>query len=320
MALLEMISQQPLRIGKMASFGEPGLTRLTSQRRVFNRLDWWTPFEWLHSDAFCTLSSGDGVGAATLAVPVSFGDINRLDSTQSAVAWLRWCAVADGVSASGTLQPLLEHYSTLLPAVGIKELFCIVEPTHWLLSYLREAGLGRVDDVITMVWRTPLDTLPVSSPPDDLTIRKALEADLDVVCVVDASAFEEQWHYPRFVLRRALGRSTYFSVAELDGQVVGYQFSTHYGDEAHITRLAVRSEWQGRGIGAHLLVDVLKRLRRTYGVSTVTLNTQASNQTSQHLYGRLGFRVAQPSLRVMYKRYASEATTVAGETGGVPGT
>jgi ribosomal-protein-alanine N-acetyltransferase len=298
-----MISQTPMHMGPLAAYGSAELDRLSMQRRVFSRLDWWTLSEWLHSDAFLAASSAGIVDAALLVVPVSFEDINRLRSARSTVAWLRWCAVADGVPASGALRELFAYCAERCREAGLGQLFCIIETASWLLNYLREAGFVHVDDVVTMASTAPFDIPALPTQEEGFGIREAREADLDQVGAVDASAFEEQWRYPDFVLQRALRTAGYFSVAAQDGQVVGYQFAACYGDEAHITRLAVRSDLQGRGVGARLLADVLLRLWQDFGVTTITLNTQAANEVSQHLYSRFGFEAVQPDLRVMRKRY-----------------
>jgi ribosomal-protein-alanine N-acetyltransferase len=291
-----------MRYGALSAYGEAELERLIHQRRVFNRLDWWTPYEWLHSDAFMIGSTLDQVDAGLLAVPVSFTQINALNSAQSPMAWLRWCAVSEGVSASHALRGLFQHSEAQWCVAGIHDVYCIIEPVHWLIAYLRDAGYGRDDDVITMLCR---DSSEAASPARTLThvrVRPARGQDLDAIGEVDHSAFDEQWHYPRFVLQRALTTSAYFSVAEQDGQIVGYQFANCYDVDAHITRLAVRADRQGRGIGALLLQDVLATLRSDFGVRLITLNTQASNSVSQRLYSRFGFEALQPSLRVMRKR------------------
>jgi [ribosomal protein S18]-alanine N-acetyltransferase len=289
--------------GRLAPHGVAAINRLLTQRRVFSRLDWWTPAEWLNSDAFVALPEEGEVEAAMLTVPVSFADIQRLSTAQSGVAWLRWCAVADGVPATRVLRALFDYSNAQLCRAGIGHSFCIIEPVSWLLSYLRDAGFARIDDVVTMVRRDP-DAPRFGRAVPAVAIRAAQLGDMEQVQDVDASAFEEQWHYPAFVLRRALATSAYFSIAARGQQVVGYQFANQFGDEAHITRLAVRADCQGQGVGAALMADALTHLRNTGGARLITLNTQASNHVSQRLYRRFGFDTLQPAMRVMRRTHA----------------
>ena len=298
----DIISQPTMRLGKLSESGEGALDCLVQQRRCFNRLDWWSPHEWLGSDAFCAVSAENAVGAAALIVPVAFEQINQLHSARSRAAWLRWCAVADGVSASGVLRHLLPYCAEQACDAGIERIYAIVEASHWFTTYLREEQYRHVDDVITMICHAP-ESSPVVMPLlQGVRVRAAMADDITEAAAVDHSAFDEKWQYPLFVLRRALGTSAYFSVAAREKQIVGYQFATSDGQDAHITRLAVRTEWQGNGVGAALLEDALDFLLGELGMRHVTLNTQASNQVSQRLYKRFGFQVIPPSMKVLCRQ------------------
>ncbi len=291
------------RIDLLKAHRSTELVRLASQRRVFNRLDWWTPAEWYNSNAFWAVSRSETIDAALLVVPVAIDDMDDLQTAQPGSAWIRWCAVTDGVSASEALQPLFDACEDRLQQVGIDCTFCIVEPMHWLYACLRERGYARNDDVITLMSRERIPDMTFNESSRAVTVRAATWYDIAQVAEVDTQAFEEQWRYPGFVLRRALESSAYFTVAELDGQIVGYQFAAVNEEDAHITRLVVRPPAQGRGIGAMLLADCMHYLRHSLRIKTITLNTQASNTISQRLYARFGFETLQPRLRVMCRCY-----------------
>jgi ribosomal-protein-alanine N-acetyltransferase len=309
MSMQDIISQRAMHLGKLAEYGETALDHLVQQRRVFNRMDWWAPYEWLESDAFCVVSSIRGVDAAVLTVPVSLDHIRRLHSAHSHTAWLRWCAVTDGISASSALRPLLQFNAQELLHAGIEQVYAIVEPTHWITTYLlREGHFHHVDDVITMINRSGVEGREAQPPPAGVTVRPATADDLDEICDVDHSAFDEQWQYPLFVLKRALETSVYFCVAVYGGQTIGYQFATADGQDAHITRLAVRADMQGHGMGAALLEDAIGSLHRELDVRFITLNTQMSNQVSQRLYWRFGFRALTPLMHVLCKQLGEGAS------------
>ena len=297
-----IISQPAMHLGKLSAYGIAALDQLVQQRRIYNRMDWWTPQEWVQNDAFCAVTSQRGVDAAALAVPVALNPVQHLRATHSRTAWLRWCAVADGVSASKVLPLLLQYNAEELLRAGIEEVYAIVEPTQWLTTYLREEHYHRVDDVITMIHRRPLEQTLAHLRATGVTVRPATYQDMDEVCAVDQSSFEEQWQYPLFVLRRALDTCAYFTVAVQDGHVIGYMFATSDGQDAHITRLAVRADVQGLGIGATLLEDALIQLRQQLNVRYITLNTQASNQVSQRLYRQFGFQSLTPLMAVLCRR------------------
>ena len=79
-------------------------------------------------------------------------------------------------------------------------------------------------------------------------------------------------------------------MAELDKRIVGYQISTLYQDGAHLARLATIPEMQGMGIGGALVGEMIEHFLRR-GITTLTVNTQRSNQQSQRLYQRFKWEI-----------------------------
>lgn len=87
----------------------------------------------------------------------------------------------------------------------------------------------------------------------------------------------------RALLQRAL------SGPELDSSLLGYGGLWLAADEAHISTLAVRTEWQGKGIGELLLASLIEKAH-ALGASYVTLEVRVSNYRAQRLYTKYGFR------------------------------
>lgn len=73
------------------------------------------------------------------------------------------------------------------------------------------------------------------------------------------------------------------------GQTIGYAGMWLMVDEAHITTIAVRSEWRSRGLGELLLVSLIEDASDV-GAHRVTLEVRVSNEIAQNLYGKYGFR------------------------------
>jgi len=113
--------------------------------------------------------------------------------------------------------------------------------------------------------------------------------DLPAVAEVDKSAFELLWQNDLPTLERAYPQAVWAAVAEMDGQVVGYQLSTRNPLGVHLARLAVRPEMQGKGLGYALVADLIQHASQ-HGVTHITVNTQNDNATSLALYQRMGFR------------------------------
>ncbi len=73
--------------------------------------------------------------------------------------------------------------------------------------------------------------------------------------------------------------------------IVGYSGFWLMGDEAHVSTLAVKPGWRGRGLGELLLVTMLDRAVEL-GATTATLEVRVSNLVAQSLYRKYGFQKA----------------------------
>jgi len=70
--------------------------------------------------------------------------------------------------------------------------------------------------------------------------------------------------------------------------IVGFAGIWVIADEAHLTNIAVRQQYQRRGIGELLLISTLD-LAKELKASIMTLEVRASNLTAQNLYRKYGF-------------------------------
>lgn len=72
--------------------------------------------------------------------------------------------------------------------------------------------------------------------------------------------------------------------------LIGYAGFWLIGDEAHLMTIAVAPEWQGRGIGEWMLLEILDRMEGV-GAGQATLEVRVGNTKAISLYRRLGFEV-----------------------------
>ncbi|MBC7235412.1 MAG: ribosomal protein S18-alanine N-acetyltransferase [Chloroflexi bacterium] len=91
---------------------------------------------------------------------------------------------------------------------------------------------------------------------------------------------ETSWLAP---VRRVLRRPAF------DPSLLGYGGCWFMVDEAHISTLAVRPAWRGRGLGELLLVSLIEEAYR-HQVNLVTLEVRVGNLVAQNLYAKYGFR------------------------------
>ncbi|MFQ5860648.1 MAG: ribosomal protein S18-alanine N-acetyltransferase [Dehalococcoidia bacterium] len=75
----------------------------------------------------------------------------------------------------------------------------------------------------------------------------------------------------------------------VDHQVLGFVGVWFMADEAHITSIAVREAWRGRGVGEGLLLGAIE-LALARRSRVLTLEARVSNTVAQSLYEKYGFR------------------------------
>jgi [ribosomal protein S18]-alanine N-acetyltransferase len=80
------------------------------------------------------------------------------------------------------------------------------------------------------------------------------------------------------------------------GALVGYAGMWMMIDEAHITTIAVRTQWRGRGFGELLLASLLETAV-DMGARRLTLEVRVSNDAAQKLYQKYGFHEQGTRLR-----------------------
>lgn len=199
-------------------------------------------------------------------------------------SWLRMLGLRGFGDRRGVLRTLWADLSAALKAQGAEQV-ALLATDDWVPKVVSEIGFQWVENVITLERKPGL--LP---PPSATTIRlRAAEPwDLEALLRIDQAAFQPPWQLTPDELRQAFRQSFSSSVAELNGEVVGYQFSTAGFGMSHLARLATHPVHQGVGVGSALVRHSIERLGR-FGSLPVTLNTQASNVRSQRLYARFGF-------------------------------
>jgi ribosomal-protein-alanine N-acetyltransferase len=121
-------------------------------------------------------------------------------------------------------------------------------------------------------------------------VRRATEADLGAIYVIEETQFPEPW--TRTMLRDELRNqeNRRYTVVEHDAMVVGYLGLMYVmKDEMHVNTIGVRSDMEGRGIATALLRDGWIDAQRR-GVERVTLEVAVGNTRAQRLYYRFGFK------------------------------
>jgi ribosomal protein S18 acetylase RimI-like enzyme len=131
-----------------------------------------------------------------------------------------------------------------------------------------------------------------------LELELVTVADIEPLLAVDHNSFPWLWWNSRDEM------GTYMSMpevsvylAKLRREPVGYASFTMYNGWAHLDRLAVVHEAQGRGYGASQLAFALGQMVKK-GARSVALSTQENNTQSHRLYKRFGFQLGRDPMAI----------------------
>lgn len=125
-------------------------------------------------------------------------------------------------------------------------------------------------------------------------IRPMRPEDLTSVMEIERVAYSTPW--PESSFRGLLTRTdTYLIVAEIEEpkgggpQIVGYAASWAVLGQGELGNIAVKPQWQHKGVGRRLLESVVEAMREIR-VTELFLEVRVTNLIAQRLYQSFGFR------------------------------
>lgn len=245
---------------------------------IHRHLDYRPPLDWIGEHPFSVLEQNGAISAALACPP-----------DPPHVAWIRLFAASARVPIWRAWQMLWSEAVAYLQEQAC--LCCVAAiPMHrWFEELLVKSSFEYTHSIIMLNWN--YQALPKPTAEALVTIRPMTPHDLTAVQGVDEASFAPIWQNSLLYLELAFRQAAIASVAEKDGQVVGYQISTTTPAGGHLARLAVIPALQGQGIGRQLLHDLLSQFIRR-GANCVTVNTQKDNVASLALYQGMGFELS----------------------------
>jgi ribosomal-protein-alanine N-acetyltransferase len=219
-----------------------------------------------------------------------------LEPQRPHVALVIAAGLRDTWSVKPYLDLLLPEIEQAVRAEGLPALAHIGNVT-WLIDDLQARGFEIRDWIVA--FERP-GTAPPPPTPNRALVRSAHYTDMPALLALDGLAFNHIWRKSAGNFNEALASAESFAVAEFEGQIVGYEWYERYHKHAHLTRLAVHPDFQGRGVGAQLLHTAITDALAS-GVNMITLNTQETNDRSRTLYERFGFVHTKQRMPVLWK-------------------
>lgn len=119
-------------------------------------------------------------------------------------------------------------------------------------------------------------------------VREVERRDIPMLLAIETACFEDLWRYDAASFEDIAATHPYFVVAELNEQVIGYQFNALDGEYGYLVRIAVHPSLNSKGIGARLMVEAIHFFERER-VLRIMLNTQDDNAHAHRLYEWFGF-------------------------------
>jgi len=257
---------------------------LNANNLAFNNLDWFPPHERFSEAGCLAVIEQQQIKALLAATPES-----------SLIAWLRFFHAERDGKHPKYFKALLSRAKSILKDLGVQSVFSLA-PYNWLESLLEGEGFLPTDKIVTLQCDFVGAKLRRANP--ELFIREMTQRDLAAVEAIDFAAFDPVWQLKRASLEKTYHLSAWNSIAILEKEIVGYQMSTNTFDSAHLARLAVDPRWQGKGVGHRLVEDMLETFS-AIGVTSFSVNTQASNTQSLSLYHSLGFEREDSDILVL---------------------
>ncbi len=196
-----------------------------------------------------------------------------------------WTASDDYITI---LTLLLEHITTPLMRRGVHYLHYSGNDIEndWLQPILLEYGFAPYRRLYAY---DKLDYSIPSQGNQQATIRPVkLTKDLPALLAIEEACFEDLWRYDPTIFNDLAATHPYFVVAELNGQVVGYQFNIVDEGSGHLVRIAVHPSFNHKGIGTRLMAEAIRFFQKAQ-VSPIMLNTLEDNYQAHRLYEWFNF-------------------------------
>lgn len=125
--------------------------------------------------------------------------------------------------------------------------------------------------------------------PVELEIQRMRRRHLKGVMAIERQVYPRPWSPNLFLSEMSDMRNRTYVVAKIGKDVVGYGGVMSYGDEAHVTTIAVDPAHHRHKIGTRILYELVSEGIRM-GARAVSLEVRVSNFGAQRLYGQFGFR------------------------------
>ncbi len=133
---------------------------------------------------------------------------------------------------------------------------------------------------------TPRPPQPECAPVQVIVAPMRIK-DLRGVLKIEEAVFPQPWSHRLFVEELRQRTSRAYRAAWVGHAIVGFAGQMFIDDESHVNNIAVGPEWQGRGLGGVLMLDLI-RTALGRGSRHLTLEVRVGNELALALYRQFG--------------------------------
>lgn len=112
--------------------------------------------------------------------------------------------------------------------------------------------------------------------------------DIDEIMEIEQDVYETSWSRSAFINELRYNKYASYFVLMKKYVIISYGGIWSMLDEAHITNIAVKKDFQRQGYGEKML-GYLEHKAYTKGANSITLEVRASNKAAQALYKKCGY-------------------------------
>lgn len=132
--------------------------------------------------------------------------------------------------------------------------------------------------------------LPPITLPSSFELRPLSMSDYDRIAIIEAQVFPKVWKQSSYKYELSENTLATYEAITFDDFVIGYVGFWAIADELHISIIGVDPQWQGKAVGALLMLSMLHHTKRI-GSSFINLEVRRGNLSAQKMYQRFGFKV-----------------------------
>lgn len=136
----------------------------------------------------------------------------------------------------------------------------------------------------------PYDEQTVTISAEEYVVRAIVLDDIKDLLSIEREVYagELPWTKTAFLVELQSSDPHLYLLIKKEEHIIGFIGCRLFGKDAHITNVAVLTNYQGKGIGSFLIREI-QQFAENNDCETISLEVRLSNKNAQRVYRQLGF-------------------------------